>query len=87
MADRHRRVSRGALTTVDDCPFSASSAEKDGKAQQMVEHEDVLLDRPSNGHGSHEESHPGGNLFSAILSRWLMSNALYSSSVNSMRFK
>lgn len=69
MADR--RISRGALNTVEDCP---EEVEKD-----LVEHEDP--------HPAVHEDGQSGNLFTAILNRWLMSNTFYSSSVNSLRFK
>lgn len=83
MEDRSRRISRGALSTGEDCPFRGE-AEKDEKAMHLVEHEDILS--TSNHSESHEDGQ-SGNLFSAILNRWLMSNAFYSSSVNSLRFK
>lgn len=73
MADRSRRVSRGALNTVEeDCSFDRAPAEK-------AMHEDS--------HQAGHEDGQSGNLFTAILNRWLMSNTFYSSTVNSLRFK
>lgn len=71
---------------MEECPFSSAAAEKhDEKAMHLVEHEDILS---TAGHtAAHEDGQEAGNLFSAILSRWLMSNAFYSSTVNSLRFK
>lgn len=89
MADRSRRISRGALNTVEDVPYSAedgSGAGKDDKAMHLVEHEDILSTSHHGQACGHDDSQ-SGNLFSAILNRWLMSNAFYSSSVNSLRFK
>lgn len=78
-----RRISRGAMDTMEECPFSAVP-EKDEKAMHLVEHEDILS---TSNHGAVHEDGQSGNLFSAILSRWLMSNAFYSSTVNSLRFQ
>lgn len=81
-----RRISRGALDTMEECPFSSAAAEKhDEKAMHLVEHEDILSTASHT--AAHEDGQEAGNLFSAILSRWLMSNAFYSSTVNSLRFK
>lgn len=80
MADRHRRISRGAMNIgeEDDCPFSVEAASK--------EENEEMLSTANHHPAGHEDNH-SGNLFSAILNRWLMSNTFYSSSLNSIRFK
>lgn len=74
MAERSRRVSRGALVP-EDCVFEAVTAAK-------VEH--PMAEHLEEEHHGHEDGQT--NLFSSILNRWLMSNTFYSSSINSLRY-